>query len=428
MKRSISLSFCTATPALVRGIALAVFIIGILSIHAALARSEEPSVNRPPREGLIVNLAADALVVCTPFGEVKKWARFDGKIEELSREEVLEGYRKQIDRYAGTQVSHIFLNANYQRACYQSDVWDSYWDIEDPDTNLTGWQREAWQVHRHGVDLYAVCIEHCRARGISPWVSMRMNDTHYIDDPHKANTFWKEHPEYRCRQGLNFALPEVRRHHLNLVEELLARYDIDGIELDWMRFPDHHVHPGAGCTHLNEMMREVRQMADEAGRRRGRPIQVAARIPAIPDVAIRLGMDGVTWVKEGWTDMLIASPVWRPSDTDIPIKEWRKRIGKVDRPYRIVAATDLWIQSSAGGKLMLDTPETARGFAVAHLDRGADQIYRFNVGTEPIPFVASVHAIRRIPCSIPGGSGSGRPSQFSPQKGRMVRARAHSSC
>ncbi len=191
MKRSISLSFCTATPALVRGIALAVFIIGILSIHAALAQSEEPSVNRPPREGLIVNLAADALVVCTPFGEVKKWARFDGKIEELSREEVLEGYRKQIDRYAGTQVSHIFLNANYQRACYQSDVWDSYWDIEDPDTNLTGWQREAWQVHRHGVDLYAVCIEHCRARGISPWVSMRMNDTHYIDDPHKANTFWK---------------------------------------------------------------------------------------------------------------------------------------------------------------------------------------------------------------------------------------------
>lgn len=85
------------------------------SIHASLARSEEPSANRPPRQGLIVNLAADALVVCTPFGEVERWARFDGKIEDLSREEILEGYRKQIDRYAGTQVSHIFLNANYER-------------------------------------------------------------------------------------------------------------------------------------------------------------------------------------------------------------------------------------------------------------------------------------------------------------------------
>ena len=380
MKRSISLFFRTVTPALVRGIVLAVFAIGILLIHAALAQSEEESVSRPPRQGLIVNLAADALVVCTPFGEIKEeeWARFDGKIEDLSPEEVLEGYRKQIDRYAGTQVSHIFLNTNYQRACYPSDAWESYWDIEDPHTNLTGWQRWAWLIHRKGIDLYAVCIERCRARGISPWVSMRMNDTHYINDPHKANTFWKEHPEYRCRQGLNFAIPEVRRHHLNLIEELLARYDIDGIELDWMRFPDHHINPGAGCTHLNEMMRKVRQMADEAGRRRGRPIQVAARIPAVPDVAIRLGMDGATWVKKGWIDMLIASPVWRPSDTDIPIEQWRRRIGEVDRPYRLVAATDLWIQSSAGGKLMLDTPETARGFAAAHLDRGADQIYLFN--------------------------------------------------
>ena len=383
---------CTATPAIARSSVLSIFATGILTLHVASARPEEPLVKRPPKQNLIVNLAADALVVCTPFGSIsdlsgevdtpagkwEQWARFDGKIEDLSREEILEGYRKQIDRYAGTQVSHVFLNTNYQRACYPSDAWDSYWDIEDPQTNLTGWQRGVWQIHKKGIDLYAVCIKLCRARGISPWVSMRMNDTHYVNDPYKANSFWKEHPEYRCRQGLNFAIPEVRRHHLNLVEELLARYDIDGIELDWMRFPDHHIYPGAGSTHLNEMMREVRQVADKASKRRGREIQVATRIPTLPDVATRLGMDGVNWVKEGWADMLILSPVWRPSDTDIPIKEWRKRIGEVDRPYRLVAATDLWLHSSAGGKLMLNTPETARGFAATHLDRGADQIYLFN--------------------------------------------------
>jgi len=347
-------------------------VVPILSRGLAIAQGRSESAE--PGGGLIVNLAADALVLMPNFG---------GKLGELSREEIEEAYRKMIDRYADSQVSHVFLNANYQRACYTSDAWDSYWDIEDPGTNLTAWHHKTWLVHQQGVDLYAVCIERCRAKGISPWVSMRMNDTHYINDPHMANTFWKEHPEYRCEHlpGLNFALPEVRRHTLKLVEELLSRYDIDGIELDWMRFADQHFNPKearAGRAHLNKMMRVIRRMADKAGKQRGRPIQVAARIPAVPSFALGFGMEGATWVKKGWIDMLIASPLWRPSDTDIPIGEWRKRIGKVDRPYQLVAATDLWIQSSPGGKLMADDAETTRGFAAVHFDRGADQIYLFN--------------------------------------------------
>ncbi|HJN07427.1 MAG TPA: hypothetical protein QF564_01960 [Pirellulaceae bacterium] len=51
------------TPALARGIVLAVFATSILLVPAALVLSVEPSASRSPRQRLIVNLAADALVI-----------------------------------------------------------------------------------------------------------------------------------------------------------------------------------------------------------------------------------------------------------------------------------------------------------------------------------------------------------------------------
>jgi hypothetical protein len=213
-------------------------------------------------------------------------------------------------------------------------------------------------------------------------MSIRMNDTHYIGDPAASNTFWQKHPELRRTGGggYDFAQPAVRDHYLALVEELAKRYDCDGVELDWMRFP-HHFKPGqeqAGRKHLTDFMHSTHALAAAAAARRGHPVKIAARIPAVPEAALALGMDGVTWIKEGLADMLVLSAVWRPSDTDIPIEWWRGLIGPVEHPYLLAAATDLWIQSAPGGSLMKDDLETQRGFTAAMLDRGADLIYLFN--------------------------------------------------
>jgi len=113
--------------------------------------------------------------------------------------------------------------------------------------------------------------------------------------------------------------------------------------------------------------------------RRGHPVKLAARIPAVPEFALGLGMDGVAWAREGWVDMLILSSVWRPSDTDIPIERWRRLIGpQAAERVLLAAATDLWLQGAPGGKLMSDDLETQRGFTAAMLDRGADLVYLFN--------------------------------------------------
>ena len=181
-------------------------------------------------------------------------------------------------------------------------------------------------------------------------------------------------------RGFDYAQPRVRQHYLALIQELLDRYDCDGIELDWMRFP-WHFRPGKeddGRRHLNDFMQEVRRLADEATSRRGHPVRIAARIPAVPEFAFGLGMDGATWAREGWIDMLIVSPEWRPSDTDIPIERWRELLGPANKRILLIAATDLWLQGMPGGKVMSDDLRTQRAFTAAMLCRGADGIYLFN--------------------------------------------------
>ncbi len=333
--------------------------------------AEEPKVRPQP---VMLNLPADGLCEHVPFAET---------LTDNSRAEMIrQGYRRLIERLSSADVTHLLLNVNYQRVCYPSRVWDSYWDVDDPGNNVTGWPRKMWLIHKAGVDPYRTCIELCRARQISPWVSMRMNDTHYVDDPHKASSLWSRHPEYRtsARGGLNFAIEEVRRYHLALIEEILERYDVDGIELDWMRFC-HHFKAGqgrVGCEDLTRFMREVVHLTKAAAGKRGHDVRVAARVPAVPEFARGLGIDGVSWVQQGLVDVLILSSTWMPADRNIPIERWHRLIGDTSRPYQLAACMGLWVRGHPGGPVMRNNLESARGFTANMIDRGAGLIYVFN--------------------------------------------------
>ena len=63
-----------------------------------------------------------------------------------------------------------------------------------------------------------------------------MNDAHGND--FLRTHFWTEHPDCRLPRGaLDFARDEVREYVFRLIEEAVVRYDCDGIELDFNRFP-----------------------------------------------------------------------------------------------------------------------------------------------------------------------------------------------
>ncbi|HMX29568.1 MAG TPA: hypothetical protein PKC13_28545, partial [Blastocatellia bacterium] len=103
-----------------------------------------------------------------------------------------------VDQYAKTQVRELMLCTNCMRTSYDSKVWDPIWKGYDPNgaddqpllastpaaarAGARNWIHTAWQLHRDGIDPYKLWIERARRHGISPWISMRMNDVHNVDD------------------------------------------------------------------------------------------------------------------------------------------------------------------------------------------------------------------------------------------------------
>jgi hypothetical protein len=289
--------------------------------------------------------------------------------------------RQLVDQYEGTNVSHLFWNVNYQRAAYRSKVWPSYWDVPAPETELTAWARKYYELHRLGIDdVFAIVIPRCRERGISPWISLRMNDHHYRDNPLSVSPFMVEHPELRLAGGkglFNYAKPEVRRHYLALIGEVLGRYDVDGLELDWMRsapiFEEEET--ASGRPVISEFMRQVRAMAAAAGERLGHPVRIAARVSATPELAYGLGFDAVEWAKQGLIDILIPGASGYP---DVPVERWRTEIGTAGKACLIMPGTDRAYSCVPGGPGRGLSRETTRGFTASMLDRGADGLYLFN--------------------------------------------------
>lgn len=115
----------------------------------------------------------------------------------------LAGLHAFIDQYAGTKVTHLFLSPNSMRASFRSRTRDAIWDPVEGREPEGLWPRNARRLHEAGLDPYAVWIARCRERGISPWLSMRMNDVHNADDPasYMHSEFWRRHPELRRVPG-----------------------------------------------------------------------------------------------------------------------------------------------------------------------------------------------------------------------------------
>lgn len=263
-------------------------------------------------------------------------------------------------------------------------------------------------LHEKGLDPYAVWIARSREKGISPWISMRMNDIHDVPNTksYMHSTFWRDHPEYWrvpndtsggwTVRALDYGHEEVRKHNMDFVKELLERYDPDGLELDWMRFGWHFKdgEEAAGAEILTEFMGEVRALTKAWGEKRGHAIQLAARVPAHPDAAKGLGMDGVRWAKEGLVDMLVPCPFWTSSDFDIPVEMWREQLGAAAESVVIAPGLEYNTRGFPGGGAAANDLPATRGFAASAWHRGADQIYLFNyMDSDTIPVSQSDYRI-----------------------------------
>ncbi len=211
-----------------------------------------------------------------------------------------------------------------------------------------------------GHDPLRLIIERARARKLETFVTFRMNEIHDVQqaDSLLHTKFWREHPEWRVGKigdpvselfvdiiggtpgyrvspivatwfpgALNFAVPQVRDLEMAELRECCERFPIDGLDLDFQRFPIYFPQD-QGRQHIETMtawVREIRQMTREVGLRRGRPLLLSARVLARPKQNLDIGLDPVTWARERLLDFVTVSHYLR-NDFPLPVGEYKKLI------------------------------------------------------------------------------------------------------
>ena len=320
----------------------------------------------------------------------------------------LAGLHAFVDQYAGSKVTHLFLCPNAMRASFRSRSRDAIWDPAKGKEPTGRWPQNAKRLHEQGLDPYKVWIDRCRQKGLSPWLSMRMNDIHSVNEPDNFmhSSFWREHPQYwRVPNGsaspwfnraMNYAHAEVREHQMAFVRELLKRYDPDGLELDWMRF-GHHLTPGREREEsaiLTEFVRQARKLTTEWSKTRQHPILLGVRVPAHPDAAAGLGMDGVSWARQGLVDLIVPCPFWASSDFDIPVELWQERLGEAACRVTVAPGIEHNSRPWPGAAAVANDLAALRGFAASAYYRGTDSLYLFNwMDSQTRPVTGSEYAL-----------------------------------
>ena len=303
----------------------------------------------------------------------------------------LEGLNAFVDQYANTAVTHLFLCPNSSRANFTNPARDAIWEPNCEGKESTElWPQNCKLLEERGLDPYKIWIARCREKGISPWISMRMNDLHAADDPTNfmRSSFWVQHPNFWrvpntpsknwFERALNFKYPEVRKHATDFIDVLFERYDFDGIELDWMRF-GWHLTPGKETEegkYLTEVVAYAKNLADKYSQTRGRKIYVAVRVPAHPDAAVGLGMDAVSWAKAGLVDLIVPCPFWSTTDFDIPVELWNERLEGTG--VAVAPGAEFNVRSNPSANAKACTLEQLYGFAAMEKARGTTNVYLFN--------------------------------------------------
>lgn len=227
----------------------------------------------------------------------------------------------------------------------------------------------------------AVVVEECHRRNMAAFVSLRMNDTHDGQHPRgklpnpELPTFKRHNVHWLVENldrwtALDYRSPQVRALKLRVIEEFFDRWDFDGIELDWQRhtlnFP--RGEELSGAKHLTDFMRKVRRRLDERGAARGRPIELAIRVPEKLEWCRLAGFDVPTWIDEDLFDILILGQ----GLTELPT------LGEF---HSLMKTRRLPVYPSIypyGNGYRISPEEVIRGTAANLWNAGADGLYAFN--------------------------------------------------
>ncbi len=277
--------------------------------------------------------------------------------------------------------------------------------------------RQIQELFAQGTDILHMAVDEGHKVGALVLGGMRMSDAHHGVQWDEAienqdaisftggllSQFIKDHPEWcntweggrfaairRLKPGtldatLNYSIPEVQAHRLQILREMVTNYEIDGLELNWMRFGRHF--PASKqreyLGYLTDFVREVRVMLDEVAAERGcERLILGHRVASSVDECLNIGCDIETWAREGYADYLAPMEF---NETDMSLRVEEFVVATEGTNCLVYPGPQIWIDVANEKSQYIYMDSLAKFRAVAHnyLTWGADGLSTFNIYNWP---------------------------------------------
>jgi hypothetical protein len=251
------------------------------------------------------------------------------------------GHRRFIARIAAANAALTAPQVEYY-IDVMTELFDRYLDLQEA-----------------GVDWLAECARACRQQGVAPWLSYRMNATHFSGAPaspvncrlfrEPRNRLSGRFPGARPRRdhawlGLNYGRQAVRDHMFAMIREGVEVYDYEGLELDWLRHPLGVEAPASArdTGMMTSWISDLRTLT--RARRRSYPFGL--RVPGNLAYLRRIGLDLPEMARRGLLDFVSFSNYWQTPWT-MPLDELRRALGPDIRIYGGIEGAPNWLAAAA---------------------------------------------------------------------------------
>ena len=256
---------------------------------------------------------------------------------------------------------------------------------------------------RQGTDGLRMSSEFAQQHGLESVWSLRMNDIHDAStraflsewkqqDASRIMSRFEEVQHFKDRRRLwslvDFEHPDVEPALLSIISEVLANYELDGIELDFLRAPFffRSSYEGRPATDeqtavLTRLVRQIRKLVLQQSTARDKPVLLAVRVPVTSALCSKIGIDIKAWLQERLIDTMtlgggyiafdspVAELIQQAHQHGVPIYGCLSQSGLLARPPR-----------GSGSK---QPPGAWFGAAQRLQADGADGIYAFNLFPGP---------------------------------------------
>jgi len=205
----------------------------------------------------------------------------------------------------------------------------------------------------------------------------------------------RQHPEWlivgpgrEMVRTVNPALPEVRAYEISLMTELVKKYGVDWVHLDYIRFPCEPTEPyfshdpmtlklfkdetgidfsslkarDSGNPHWNawlewnrqQVTRFVKELKDQLTAT-GRQVKISAAVfPDADNARVLIGQDWASWAEQGLIDMLC--PMLYTNDTALFDRLTKRAVGAVAKGVAVAVAKGVAVAKPAA-EARLETPQ-----------------------------------------------------------------------